>query len=195
MPSETDMFPLRVRHESPLPQLKILAAGFLSCIIVVVWTGQEDFWLVGCILTLICASLVPLGTGSAYGVAADVLGLTSERGACEVSETDDPAGIVRSLYQFASFPTTRTSWPVVFLYSLLAAIALRSLTTISASWTQAVFVNFVVIVAVEAYASSFRRVHADTQAQIFLDSLYCKYQAARALAAGRRSSSSDEATD
>ena len=186
------MYPLQMKLESPLPQLKIVGAGFLSCIIVVLWTGREDFWLVGCILTLLCAFLVPLGRGSAYGVAADVLGLTSERGACEVSDDDDPAAIVRSLYQFASFPSTRTSWPVVFLYSLLAAIALRSLTTISASWTQAVFVNFVVIVAVEAYASSFRRVHVDNQAQIFLDSLYCKYQAARALAAGRLSRSSGE---
>ena len=179
--------PFHVQLEGPLPQLKIIAAGILSCFIVVAWTGQEDLWLVGFILTVLCAFLLPLGKGTSYGVASDVVGLASERGVCDVSEHDDPAAIVRSLYQFASFPTTRTSWPVVFLYSFLAAIALRALATNSTSWSRAVFINFVVIVAVEAYISSFRRVHGDAQAQIFLDALYCRYQAARALRAGRLS--------
>ena len=106
--------PFHVQLEGPLPQLKIIAAGILSCFIVVAWTGQEDLWLVGFILTVLCAFLLPLGKGTSYGVASDVVGLASERGVCDVSEHDDPAAIVRSLYQFAFFRRRGRRGPLSF---------------------------------------------------------------------------------
>jgi hypothetical protein len=74
-------------------------------------------------------------------------------------------------------------------------VALGSVITSSTSWLLSVFLSFIAMILVQAYIVGFGSSHGGAQAQMYRDSLYCKYRSMLAFRAGAESAAGGEARD
>jgi hypothetical protein len=154
--------------------------------------GTQD-WKAGALLLAIVGVLV-VGMQRtlhqlAYSPLPDVLGDRKElRGACEVRGDEEPDDIVRSLYQFSSYGTSKTTWPILGIFSIIGAVVLGCVLAPETSWARASLISFVTLLLTAFFADAFYYAHGELQAQMYRDSLYCQYCALRSFRAAKERS-------
>lgn len=174
-------------------QACILIGGFFSCGLVLLLCNKSEWFPFFALLLLLfvaCIGMLLCLSKNAYGPLTDVLGDGKwMRGECigDGDYEEDPEDVVRTLYQFSSYDTVKTGWPVVLLYSFLGSIGLGSVITSSTSWILSTFLSFIAMILVQAYIAAFHESHGGMQAQMYMDALYCKYRSLLAYRAGLKS--------
>ena len=180
----------KISIRSNRPQGILLSGAFICCSVILLAYNTSE-WLpllvLLCFFYAACLCMIYCLNQNSYGPMTDVLGDGKWMRGCtnEPVSQDDVDNIVKTLYQFCGYDRIKTSWPCVLFFSFLASLALGSVITSSTSWVMSVFVCFTTLVLAYAYISGFLRVHGDEQAQMFIDSLYMRYKAARAYQMGK----------
>lgn len=149
--------------------------------------GAGDTAILVLLVTGAFLATIPVFRGVAYGPYTDVLSdFKIKRGACEVTGDEDLGDIVRALYQFSSYESVRTTWPVSTLFLLIGAIVSACVVRPETGWLRATLLYFFLSLVTHAYLVSFCSSHGEQQAQMYRDTLYCRYKAAEAVQAALR---------
>lgn len=132
------------------------------------------------ILVTLCLFMLSIQLGHAYCPAGDTAGLSPERGMCVPKSDETEDELVRSMYAFSSYPSTRTDWPPLLLFSFIGAVFLASVLDVP-RFAPAVCVAMLIIYLVHATVMHFTYSHNIIDAQTKLDNLYCRFRTLRAL--------------
>jgi hypothetical protein len=108
-----------------------------------------------------------------YTMLSDTTKMTAERGGCELSMEDTLDDQLRAMYTLSSYPSMRTTWPLVLYFSIFGGIIL----TCIAEWKFTmknlcitILGIFFSVLAIQSFINS----HCLLQQQIQLDNAYCK---------------------
>ena len=188
-PSEVPVW-LQTKEPKPkraIAQLLWVSLGVLLAGVALVWgpSRLEDnkSTIVLLLLLAICfTSLFPLFSNTAYGPATDIL-LDDKhlRGACEAKGDEELSDLVRALYQFCSYDSVQTIWPIVVFFSMISAIVCTSLIGEHTTWFCSALIVFVTIVLAFMFVSGFVGSHGQLQAQMYRDAIYCRYRVVEAM--------------
>lgn len=147
------------------------------------------------ILAVLATAFATCLTGHSYTAASDVLGHpykevdwllgnNADRGAALAPMHQDE--LVRTMYQFASYESVRTQWPVMAVFSFCGAVVTSSLVGAPDDWLRTLIISFVIMVLTQTLVHGFALHHGVAQAQMYRDSLYCAYRELRAKEGERR---------
>jgi len=149
--------------------------------------GAGDAAILVLLMVAAFLALIPAFKGAAYGPYMDVLGdFRVKRGACEVTGDEDLGDIVRALYQFSSYDSVRTTWPVSTLFFLIGAIISACVVRPETGWLRATLLYFFLSLITYSFIIGFCASHGGQQAQMYRDTLYCRYKAAEAVQAAQK---------
>lgn len=167
--------------------LALLWGGLLIVSLVLVFGGRvPPLQAVALFLmfTICVTGFLFLLSGRCYSAESDVLaGEYRQRGRNLVEEKMKAPNLdecVRTLYQFASYHSTRSIWPITGLFSLGGAIAVGAVVGPPDEWLRTVIVVFLGMMLVQSFANGYATYHGTSQAQFYRDSLYCRYRELRA---------------
>jgi len=182
--------PAHIRKRSGRFLASLIVGVIISSAAVIIWAGKLSAAEILPLFAIFATSSIFFVTaveGKGYGPLTDVIGDHKWLRGMDVSTagTEEPEDIVRTLYQFSSYSSIKTSWPIVTFFAMFGALALGSVLSSSSSWPVCVFASFLTILLAHAYTDGFHKCHGETQAQMYRDSLYCGYRSSLAWRAGR----------